>query len=98
MALKSLCVSPDERLLAVVSRDGRVKLWDLQLQQELVTLKGHSSEVREMAFSSDGTTLVTASLDSVRKWVAPPWSEIPEVEKHSMDTHSANWPFSAPPR
>src|SRR5262249_10538248 len=44
-------------------------LWPLCQDGSRYTLRGHTSEVRTVAFSGDGKTLVTCSLDgSVRLW------------------------------
>ena len=53
--------SPDDKILASGSRYGRVELWDVQNQQRITTLSGHTDEIRALAFSPDGKTVATAA-------------------------------------
>jgi WD40 repeat protein len=52
--------SPDCRTLATASRDGSVKLWDIELDKDRYCLYPESEDVHSMAFSSDGRSLVAA--------------------------------------
>jgi hypothetical protein len=53
------------------SLDGTARLWDVVSGKELLTLRGHSSAVTSVAFSSDGLRVVTGSWDqTARVWVA----------------------------
>ncbi|MCA9135228.1 MAG: hypothetical protein KDB00_00680 [Planctomycetales bacterium] len=49
-----------------------VRPWDIQTGQQRAALKGHTSGIGDLDFSSDGETLVSAGLDrTVRIWRAP---------------------------
>ncbi|HVS80726.1 MAG TPA: hypothetical protein VHE60_03245, partial [Pyrinomonadaceae bacterium] len=45
--------SPDEKLLASCSRDGKIKIWNTATGSELRTLTGHTRPVKAVAFSPD---------------------------------------------
>lgn len=59
----SLAISPDSRLLAVGEADGAFSLWDLRLGRYHLGRLHHRTAVQKIAFSQDGKTLVTASMD-----------------------------------
>ena len=66
----SMRFSPDGRTLAVGLAEGAVELWDVATRSTTVTLKESSNWVHSVAFSSDGATLASASVDegTVRLW------------------------------
>jgi WD40 repeat protein len=48
---------------------GEIKIWDLTVGQELLTLKGHTGCVRGVGFSPNGKVLVSGSADgTIRFW------------------------------
>ncbi len=51
-----LCVafSPDSRHIAAGAKDSTVKVWDAASGRECLALKGHTSEVYDVAYSPDG--------------------------------------------
>jgi WD40 repeat protein/serine/threonine protein kinase len=59
----SLSVSPDGRHVAMSSDDAAVRLWDAATGELQSTLVGHEELIPYTAFSADGATLVTASID-----------------------------------
>ncbi len=50
-------------IVATTGSDGTVKLWDANTGTELTTLNGHTDSVRGVAFSPDGSLLVTTNDD-----------------------------------
>jgi WD40 repeat protein len=54
----------------LIVHDGRtIRFWDVTHSREAIELCGHADEVRELAFSGDGKTLVTGNLyDTVCVW------------------------------
>lgn len=70
--------SPDSRFLAA-GRGKHIRVWDATTGKVVRTLTGHLDEVLSLAFSADGTFLVSGSRDcTVKLWdlrslgLAPP--------------------------
>ena len=69
-SVKLLIFSPDGKILASGGEwDHTVHLWDIKTGTLKKSLKGHTGEVRDIAFSRQGNTLVTVSKDkTIRLW------------------------------
>jgi WD40 repeat protein len=61
--IMALDASPIEGLIAVARENGAVTLWDLDLGKPRHVLRGHFSKASAVAFSPDGSRLVTGSWD-----------------------------------
>ncbi|SDW36505.1 WD40 repeat [Amycolatopsis xylanica] len=65
-------LSPDGHTVALGGKDGTTSLWSIANPQKpphLATLAGHTDEITDVHFSSDGYGLVTTSLDgTARLW------------------------------
>ena len=66
----SVAISPDARTLAIGTQDGVLKLINLPTQREIAVLKGHLTWIGMLAFSPDGSRLVSTGGDSARVWIA----------------------------
>jgi WD40 repeat protein/serine/threonine protein kinase len=75
----SLSFSPDGKRVVTGDMNGTaVKIWDVAIGQETLTLKGHTDSVSYLAFSPDGHRLISAAWDgTVRTWDATPLPEKP---------------------
>ena len=58
-SILSLAFSPDGKTLASGSYDGKIKIWDVRTRQNR-SLAGHADAVRSLAYSPDGTKIVSA--------------------------------------
>jgi len=63
----AMACSPEGKTLAASSKS-MIKLWDLGLGREILTLRGHTANVRSVAFSPDGMTLASGSADNTVKF------------------------------
>lgn len=65
----STTFSTAEDLLAVGTRDGRIKIWDLSSGEEVLDFPAHQGAVRDLDFSTDDRSLVSVGDDGlVRAW------------------------------
>jgi WD40 repeat protein len=98
--VNSVAFSPDgKRVLTGAGLHGRpgsdsdedntAKLWDAETGQELRTFRGHTSNVYSVAFSPDGTLVLTGSEDSTAKlWDAETGQEIRTFRGHTRGVSS----------
>jgi WD40 repeat protein len=76
--------SPDGRRLAAARQDRAICLWDLEKNQELATLRGHTHLVEAVRFSPDGQRLATASQDrTARVWDLATSKELLTLRGHA---------------
>jgi hypothetical protein len=68
--------SPDGARIATGSGDKTAKVWDARTGTPLLELKGHASTVYSVAFSPDGTRIVTRDYKTTKVWDARTGQEL----------------------
>lgn len=99
---KSLAWSPDGQLLALAfasdssdgigSSDGIIEIWNVETQQLLRTLTGHTDDVNSVEWSPNGKILASGSNDNtVRLWDIETGELIHTFVEHFNDVNSVTW-------
>jgi WD40 repeat protein len=65
--VRDLAISPDGQRLATASKDGRVRLFDVETGTRTTLLDGHEGGVDSVTFSPDGALLATGGRDQMIK-------------------------------
>jgi WD40 repeat protein len=73
-------ISRDGRTLAVGDLSGLITLWNMSSLEKVGTLNGHKGYLEGMAFSPDGTALVSVSKENLRVWRAASFTETDSKE------------------
>jgi WD40 repeat protein len=97
-AVAALALSPDSRVLASagghksfpieIDDPHKIRFWDLATGKQITTLSGHQEDVKALAFSPDGKTLVSGLRDTTAiVWDVPP--EVLSRERQHRDLTDA---------
>lgn len=86
-AVAKLCLARDSSLLAVVTDDFVIHVYDIDTQVCVRRLHGHSAAITDLAFTPDGRWIVAADADSyLRVWDLPTGSCVEWVTMQSPIT------------
>jgi len=63
--ITSIASSPDNSHIAMATRDGLLRIWDMNCGEESAKGAGHFKKMTDLAFSTDGHLLASAANDSL---------------------------------
>lgn len=87
--VRTLTVSPDGKRLVTACKDAKVRLFDLETRDLLVTFTAHESGVDDLAFNPSGTLLATGGHDGVIKfWDVEALIAAEPNPIHQLDAHT----------
>jgi WD40 repeat protein len=67
--VRTMALSPDGKKVVSGSRDGGVRLWDIDTGKVISKWMGHTQEVKSVCWSRDGQRVLSGSYDgTVREW------------------------------
>jgi len=91
----AVAVAEVNMMMAAATADHEVHLWDLEVMELLVSLKGHSDQVWEVKFSSNETTLASGSSDkTIRLWDAQDGSPLGVLRGHDAAIRCLSFSFA----
>ncbi len=66
--VSEILYSPDKKTLVGMDRGGKIFFWNLENGENILTINGHTRNVRALAFSADGTTIASTSGSGIALW------------------------------
>lgn len=67
--IRSVCFSPDGKLLATGAEDRRIRVWDIESRRIRNTFDGHEQDIYSLDFARNGRLIASGSGDkTVRLW------------------------------
>lgn len=67
--IRSVCFSPDGKLLATGAEDRRIRVWDIESRRIKCSFDGHEQDIYSLDFSKNGRIIASGSGDkTVRLW------------------------------
>ncbi|MEX0818862.1 MAG: protein kinase, partial [Pirellulaceae bacterium] len=87
-AVRSVQFSADGQRLLSAGHDNTVKVWSVENEAPLKTLRGHDSWVRACAFSPDGQSVLSGGYDNyARLWNVEGYEEIRVLRGRVLEGH-----------
>jgi small GTP-binding protein len=86
---------PGTSWVALACRDRTIHIWDVEKDESVDLLEGHTDAVTSVAFSFDGKLLASKSFDgTIALWRTDTWEQVAQVEEPSAKLFYAGLAFS----
>ena len=90
--IHAIKVSPSGKFLASGSLDHTVKIWDLESEEEIISLKDHKGGIRSVSFSPKNIFFASAGDDQkIFVWNIENWEKIHSLEGHQDVIHAIDF-------
>lgn len=87
-ALRSLALSPDEKLLAIGTGSGEIAIWDIAKNRFQTRWKAHENWVFDLVIDEKKNRLISGGGDNYTKvWQVGTWKRLYEFQDHKDDVH-----------
>lgn len=87
--VRSLAFGPDSSLLLSGSHDNSLRLWDLENDREIKTLRGHGSRVESVDLTTDGLMAASGGQDgTLRVWDVAGYAESRTLGSRALAGHA----------
>lgn len=66
--IQSIDISSDDKFIATGCSEGKIVTWDIENQEEIEVLRGHTDDVRIIMFALESNFIISSDFNSIRVW------------------------------
>lgn len=90
--VNTICLNPEEKILASGSDDRKIFLWDLDKMEKINQFAGHNDNIGALAFNPSGTVLSSGSEDGyIKLWDIQQGKQITTLTGHNNDVNALSF-------
>ena len=79
-ATAPLAISPDGSQIAAKGGDKTLAIWNSTTGERIAVFRGHAGQIGTIAYSQDGTRIITGDQYEVRVWAVPSRTSVAPAE------------------